>query len=465
MAALSMAALPWLGSCSLVIDVDADCTDSACGAYRCDEDGIACLDSCSAAADCSNGYECAGGRCTRVTCVPAMQPRVLALPPSIDEVVASYADRPDPTDQLFVLVSNRDGLGFRRFFPNGDVVPDPPLPEESILVPLVDDNEARRSFSPTVAVFDEAESAAASPDPRFQYAFANVRDPRVVLQRGQLVIFPPRAPQTFDLLRGSSASDEFAQVSLAASESASVVAYRREGTLPTVQAMVSTFDGSTPITLEPVVLSAEGEEGGAVAAGPAGESLAVAWSGTLSGQERVRLALLDASGAVEGTAVIYGPENAFTVDVRRVLIAGNGTSLAVFWTLSSQSVTQLWGIFLNETDLQAVRVGTPITAQAEQLDISVGSVLDARLYARPGEIGLGVAVANGVNQSLWLYRYDYSGGLILRPVELAEARLGVSPQYSITDHADGYSAVWRQDGGVDEADLVYFQRFICEGAR
>ena len=457
-------------SCSVVIDVDANCDDAACGAYTCDEDNVACLDSCQLASDCSNGYECAGGRCTRVSCVPVMQPRVLTLPTTIDELSASFAVRSAPDlNQLFVMVSNRDGLGFRRFCESGERVADPPA--DAILVNLVDGNSSRREFFPTVDFLSETESAGDSSRARFQYAYSNVADVRVALERGDLVVgsvvgpVDAQPPSATTLVRGTSSTDIIENVRFASTLNATVVAYLRLAARPFVQAHSSSFNRETTVTDPPVTLSEDGESGGAISAFSAAGLFGVVWSGEIGGQRRIRLALLNEAGEVLGATNLLSNQNAFSVDVVRLESATIAGGVAVFWLLSSDTDRQLWGMFLTDADIESLRIGGPVAAQPVQLEVSVGSgILDIRTFAKSDEYGVAVAVNSGAEQAIWLYRYDRAGARILRPVELATSRLGVSPQYSLTNNLQGYGLVWREDGPIDAPDLAYLQRFVCEGA-
>lgn len=457
-------------SCSMVIDVEANCDDAACGAYTCDEDNVACLDTCQVVDDCSNGYECAGGRCTRISCVPVMQPRVLTLPTTIDELSASFAVRAAPDlNQLFVIVSNRDGLGFRRFFESGERVSDPP--EDDILVSIVEGNNSRREFFPTVDFLSETESAGDGSRARFQYAYSNVADVRVALERGDLVVgsvvgpVDAQPPSETTLVRGQSSSDVMENVRFASTLNATLVAYLRLSARPSVQAHVSSFNRQTIVTETPVTLSEDGESGGLTTAFAASGLFGVAWSGEIGGQRRIRLSLMSEAGEVLGSTNLLSNQNAFSVDVLRLESATIAGGVAVFWLLSSDTDRQLWAMFLTNADIESLRVGGPVTAQPRQLEISVGSgILDVRTFAKNDEYGVAVAVNSGAEQALWLYRFDVSGSRILRPVELATTRLGVSPQYSLTDNPSGYGLVWREDGPVDAPDLAYLQRFICEGA-
>lgn len=457
-------------SCSVVIDVDANCNQAACGAYTCDEDNVACLDTCQLASECTNGYECAGGRCTRVSCVPVMQPRVLTLPTTIDELSASFAVRAAPDlNQLFVMVSNRDGLGFRRFFESGERVADPPA--DALLVSLVDGNSSRREFFPTVDFLSETESAGDASRARFQYAYSNVADLRVSLERGDLVVgsvvgpVDAQPPSATTLVEGTSSTDIIEQVRFASTQAATLVSYVRPGNSTSVRAHISSFDRETIVTDPPVNLSEDGESGGATTAFSASGLFGVVWAGEIGGQRRIRLALLDEAGEVLGATNLLSNQNAFSVDVLRLESATISGGVAIFWLLSSDTDRQLWATFLTDADIESLRIGGPVASQPRQLEVSVGSgIIDIRTFAKTAEYGVAVAVNSGAEQAIWLYRYDLSGTRVLRPVELATSRLGVSPQYSLTNNLQGYGLVWREDGPVDAPDLAYLQRFICEGA-
>jgi hypothetical protein len=453
----------WLTGCSLVIDVDADCEDNACGAYVCDQDQIACLDRCADSSDCSSGYECASGQCLTLSCSPVFQAAALALPQSIDELAASFANRPaGELDQLFVLVSNRDGLGFRRFEDRGARVPDPP--DDAPLVAVVGDNPARRQFYPRVNYFDSTASSQDSGAPRFQYSYVDVRQTSDVVARGELVIDPARAPSSFSLPIGDPIRGQFTNVRFDSTFESTAVIYRDDSGSPRrLLASLSTFDASSGLGDGQVVLSETEESVGVTSVAGVGEQFLAVYSSTAGSQARVRARAFDGDGAATMSVTLESGINAVSQQVARVEIRSIGDGAMAAWLLTDDQGSTLRIQSFSASDISAIRSGAAPSSAPITIETPQGVVTDIRTFARTDEFGVAAVVGAGADQKIWLYRLTPAGQRAARPYQMAEDRLGASPQYSLTDNEAGYGLVWRRDGGIDSEDTAFFQRYVCDG--
>lgn len=452
-----------LSACSLVIDVDANCEDSACGAYVCDQDRIACLDRCIDSTDCSNGYECASGQCLTLSCEPVFEAAALALPQSIDELTASFANRPaGELDQLFVMVSNRDGLGFRRFEDRGARVPDPP--SDAPLVPVVSDNPSRRQFYPRVNYFDSTASSQDSGAPRFQYSYVDVRQSSDVVARGQLVIDPPRAPSSFSLPLGDPQRGQFTNVRSDSTFETTAVIFRDDAASPReLRATMSSFDASALVGEATVLLSDPDETVGATAVAAVGEQFLAVYSSSAGSQARVRARAFDETGAATVSVTLESGINAASQQIARVEVRSLGDGAMAAWLITDDQGSTLRVQTFSAADVSAIRSGAAPSSSAITVDTPQGVVSDIRTFARTDEFGIAAVTGAGADQQLWLYRLLPSGQQAARPYLMAADRLGASPQYSLTDNEAGYGLVWRRDGGIESEDTAFFQRYVCDG--
>lgn len=452
-----------VASCSVVIDVDADCQDSACSPYVCDADNVACLGSCSSDIDCGTGFECSAGQCVAFSCAPVFSQVALALPQAIEELTAAFADRPaGELNQLLVMVSNRDGLGLRRFQDRGELVPDPP--ENLPLVPIVSDNPSRRPFFPTARYFDSVSSDADGSSPRFQFSFVDVRQSSDVIARGQLVIDPAQAPVSVSLPVGAPVRGQFTNARFDSSGDRTAVVYRDGSGVPSARMILTNFAGTSNANeSQPLLLSESGESVGQVAVAAVGERFVNLWAGTSESVTRIRASVVASDALSVVPIALEGGINSVTSQVTRIEVVGVGDGAVAFWLVSSGDTTTLRGQALSPADIEAIAIGASPSSQPMTIELPQGAPLDFRLLAKGQEVGLAAVLGTGSAQQLWLYRYSSTLQRVARPFRLAEGRLGAIPQYALTDNENGYAIVWRQDGGVDQSDIGWFQRFVCDG--
>jgi hypothetical protein len=452
-----------VASCSVVIDVDADCQDSACSPYVCDADAVACLSSCGSDIDCGTGYECAAGQCVAFSCAPVFSQVALALPQSIEELTAAFADRPaGELNQLLVIVSNRDGLGLRRYQDRGELVPDPPnnLP----LVPIVSDNPSRRAFFPTARYFDSVSSDADGSSPRFQFGFVDVRQSSDVVARGQLVIEPAQAPVSVPLPIGAPVRGQFTNVRFDSIGDRTAVMFRDGAAGSSARMILTNFAGTGNANeSQPLILSERGEAVGQVAVGAVGGRFLTLWAGTSESVVRIRASVVESDTPSVVPIILEGGINSVTSQVTRIEVAAVGDGAIAFWLVVSGGTPTLRAQVLTSADIDAISIGASPSTQPVTIDLPQGAPADFRILARGQEVGMASVLGSGSAQQLWLYRFSPTLQRVARPFRLAEGRLGGAPQFALTDNENGYGVVWRQDGGVDQSDIGWFQRFVCDG--
>lgn len=108
-----------LNACSTMLSLDADCDEASdCGAYRCDDENVACLDSCTSHQECAGAFVCelGFGRCEGGYCQP-LSP-VVALDDAGEDfdVVASALVVPEGHErQLVVVTGQAEGVSLQRY--------------------------------------------------------------------------------------------------------------------------------------------------------------------------------------------------------------------------------------------------------------------------------------------------------------------------------------------------------------
>jgi hypothetical protein len=407
-----------------------------------------------------------------VACTAAFERRVLTAPPNVLELTSAYGSRgASGGDFLVVLYGSREGLTWRRFLPDGSVATRddgagnrvPELP-----VVLVEDNPNRRLFHPAIHYLDSAASQAAQGVDRFQWVWSrpSTNNRRDNLARGALLLGNAPDLRAETLVEGRTTDDRFERTRVVASRNASLTAYlSRQSQASSARGAFSAFDvaregeGQPPLVVD---FSAAGDTATAVTAVAVDPIFLVAWAAARPGAgTAVQAQLFDETGAALSEVILLQDGlNSSVATVRAMEAQHDAGNVILFWTIRTTAGDELRRLVLSAQEINAIRSGSPLNARSETLALSGGPASEIRSAVRPGEVGLAALSTDGAQQNIWLYRYNFGGQPVARPVLLGRGTLGVSAQYSLMPTPGGYSIIWREDGG-SAPDTIYYRSFTC----
>lgn len=497
-------------SCSLVIDVPADCEDSRCAPYRCDSDGVACASNCVSDTDCATGFLCNGstGVCEDTGCVLSNDTTPIELPDSVVEFELAAAAPFDAPDQLLMMVSNRNGLGFRRYRLDGSVVNDP-IDDDLDLVRVVSGNDDRRRFFPTPHFLERTETGSAGGTPRFVYGVIDVSGEQDTVGLGTFVIDPATSPRV-DTLWEAARRRELLFGSSVVTEGRVVLTFSEQtASDATVYALTTDLDG-TPA--EPVALSASTSFAEQSAAAAVDGVPVVVFASSASGERRVeaRPLLADELG---GVGVLVDSRDAQRVEVENLQGASLGQDAVFVWLTASDESTRIERAVIDVESVGTMTPGSTVALPMDEVMSEFGEVRGLQVVvdldcagcsssgecAAPAECRDGVCGVSGTScetddacdtglvcldgacaqplacdrvgyaiatiatyrgrRGLWLQRFTPSHQLDGTPLPLLVDGVEEVDRFRVAPTRDGWAVAWDVDAG--QAEEVFYRRFSC----
>lgn len=499
-------------SCSLIVDVPADCEDSRCAPYRCDTENIACASSCTNDTECATGFLCNGttGVCEDTGCVLANDTTRIDLPDSVVEFELAAAAPFDAPDQLLMMVSNRNGLGFRRFRLDGSSVNDP-LDDELDLVRVVSGNDNRRRFYPTPHFLERTETTSAGSTPRFVYGLVDVSGDQDRVGLGTFIIDPATSPRVDVLWEAARRRELLFGSSTVVEESVVLTFSEQTASDATVYAIVTDLDGTPG---EPMALStgtAFAEQ--SVVSGVSGIPVVV-FESSVSGERRIEARPLLAE-ELGGTGVLVDSRDAQRVEIEQLQAVSLGEEAVFVWVTASDDSTRLErAIFDTETVGQLTPQST-VALPIDEILSDFGEVRGLQVLAdldcagcdssaecvTPTECRDGVCTAGGTScetddacdaglvcldggcaaplacdrtgyavatiatyrgrRGLWLQRFTANHERDGTPLPLLIDGVEEIDRFRVAATREGWAVAWDVDAGQTEE--VYYRRFTCGG--
>lgn len=463
----SCLALSWvvvasaLGSCSLVIDVPADCTDDQCGAYVCGEDGIACLAECSSDMECASGYVCdlAASACAPTGCAPAFDARPLeGLPDTITEFSVSAGSDPE---QLMVVVGRNQGLGFRRYNANGALVGD--LTDEALgLVRLADANEDRLPFYPMVRYADEVDSEVDGGSPRFLVGWRDVGSTRDAFVIGTFVVQPPSPPRS-QTLRQERAATEISSFDFLPNGIGLFATWQaKSGQIGEVFTQDTALDG-TPGEGEPWLVSPEDRLATHSTLVRSNDRYYTFYASAGAGTRNLVGQAFDATNEYVGNVRLRAEAPATRFTVADIVGTSSDTVGTVAWMEDNGDGAAIYYAPLG--DGVASVLGRDVTVVLEVYPLAEGFSELSNLQSADDQAGAFVGWLGERNgrADIWVQRLGADGGPRFTPLgAVGPNGRGAVDQYAITALSDGLGVVWRVEGEGSAPDQLYYRRFTCD---
>jgi hypothetical protein len=427
-----------LAGCSLLIDVEPDCSEVAdCSPYVCNASNTACLSSCLNDLECADGFVCELGRrrCISQGCVGTDAPRsVLTLGTGSFEYDAARFD-----DRFFVLFANNERVGLLEVTAGGEVADG-----EGAVLTL--DNHPTPPVVPVAAANDQGVALLWRGtldtnlfDLRAFHLGADgqTRGPAVVYEgrRGQSLDTPEAAYFRGALLVVWSTFVNRARVEL--------LELNQDTSFGPDERQPAPNDATILVT---------GETAGSSLPGVAAtvERPAIVRRETAAGATTVKVSFLDSTLRPINDQDVSGSPSP---GIQRVLAAGMTSAIAVAWIATVEGVPTLFRAVANDNG--PVLMGTP--SQEAMTDLQ-----DATLAAGTTEFAL-LWVADAFDgregRDVFMRRFDATGQPLFVTFSASGRQARNPSRPRLVRTSDGYAAFWVEEGGATRE--VMFRRFVC----
>lgn len=460
-----------LSACSVVIDVDADCTDADCAPYVCDADGVACDDQCTGDSQCAQGYVCDqdSAVCEPTGCEPLDQDPVplLGLPPTISEFEVAVgggeipSEIPRAQEQFLVLIGRAEGLGFARFNVNGDIVDDP-ADETLGLVRLADSNEAFLPYNPTLRYLPIGLDETPVFRPRFAMAWRVAAAEWDEVHSATFIIDPISAPQVRRTMQEESRT-EIWDLDLRRSASGLFHAWRfKVGQTSGVRILASdevgavVDDSATPLAISPDERTAVG-----AAVTRVGDTFYTAYSTAGGGQRNLVALATDATAHERGALRLRADQFATDFEIRGLQSVQSDDAGGFIW-VERTTEDRAYMIVVDETTNAVLSPGdtasaTPREIAAEFTDLALVQAADDKdgfivswLGDRAGRF------------DLWVQRYGQDGQPRFTALPASGGGGIRIDSYRVARTETGLAVVWLTEGEGTDPDQLYMRRYRCE---
>ncbi len=457
-AAVSLASF-W--SCSVIIDVPADCEDLNCRPYVCAEDAVQCLDACASNMDCGAGYVCDinSGDCQATGCLPQFAPVTLeGLPPGVNELSVSVGGAGGSDEQLLVLAASAEGLGFRRYSVDGGLVLDDTDPDLG-LIRLAFENVDRVPFFPTVRFVSAEQASADSNAARFAMSWRAANLTNDLVEFGTFLVDPPQPPSALTT-HTARVRIEVDDVDFQPNGLGLLAAWtERAGQVGEVFTLATDLNGnpatgSTPllaspeerIAAQPEVLSADGV-------------YYVVFSTVGDGVRNVLAKAFDANNTLIGHLRLRADQPAVDFEIATIQGSSASRTAVVFWVETSGNTQSMFLSYFNAEVASFLGINETVSLPAIRIADDFSTI--SNLVSTDADQGFVVAwVGERDGQSdLWVQRLSEEGLVSYSPMAVGVEDARAVTIYDITSTQDGIGVVWQENG--PEGLTHQYQRFRC----